>query len=101
MAALVERSCALVGRFAEGLTVAGFRVLNDVTLNQVVVDFGDPDRTDAVIAAVQKDGTCWCGPTTWQGHRAMRISLSCWATTANDVDLSVAAVIHCASQRRA
>jgi glutamate/tyrosine decarboxylase-like PLP-dependent enzyme len=101
VAALVERSCALAGRFAAGLTAAGFRVLNDVTLNQVVVDFGDPDRTDAVIAAVQEDGTCWCGPTTWQGHRAMRISLSCWATSENDVDLSVAAVVHCASQRSA
>ena len=76
-------------------------MLNDVTLNQVVVAFGDPDRTDAVIAAVQEDGTCWCGPTTWQGQRAMRISLSCWATSESDVDLSVAAVVHCAALRRA
>ncbi|MGE5287401.1 MAG: pyridoxal phosphate-dependent decarboxylase family protein [Micromonosporaceae bacterium] len=92
VAALVERSCELARRFAEGLRAAGHTVLNDVVLNQVVAAFGDAERTDAVIAAVQKEGTCWCGPTTWQGRRAMRISVSCWATTRDDVDRSVEAV---------
>jgi len=51
-------------------------VLNDVVLNQVVVAFGDARRTGVVIAAVQDDGTCWCGPTTWRGREALRISVS-------------------------
>jgi glutamate/tyrosine decarboxylase-like PLP-dependent enzyme len=106
VAGLVERSCEQARRFAEGLRAAGHTVLNDVVLNQVLVTFGDAtdatgatgatDATDAVIAAVQRDGTCWCGPTTWQGHRAMRISVSCWATTHADVDRSVEAVCRAA-----
>jgi len=92
VAGLVARSCALARRFAAGLRSAGCEVLNDVVLNQVLASFGTPDVTDAVIAAVQKDGTCWCGPTTWHGVRAMRISVSGWSTTESDVDRSIAAV---------
>lgn len=92
VADLVHRSCELAGRFAEGMRSAGFAVLNDVVLNQVLVAFGAPETTDEVIAAVQADGTCWCGPTTWKGVRAMRVSLSGWSTTEADVDRSVAAV---------
>ena len=92
VADLVGRSCELARRFAEGLRSAGFGVLNDVVLNQVLVSFGTAAMTEAVIAAVQADGTCWCGPTTWHGVRAMRISLSGWSTTDADVDRSVAAV---------
>ena len=92
VADLVSRSCALARKFADGLRSAGFAVLNDVVLNQVLVSFGAPDTTDAVIAAVQADGTCWCGPTTWHGVRAMRVSVSGWSTTEADVDRSVAAV---------
>jgi glutamate/tyrosine decarboxylase-like PLP-dependent enzyme len=96
VAALVEKSCRLARRFASAMEDAGFDVLNDVVLNQVLVSFGSADRTDEVIAAVQDDGTCWCGPTTWQGHRAMRVSVSGWSTTADDIDKSVAAVRACA-----
>jgi glutamate/tyrosine decarboxylase-like PLP-dependent enzyme len=96
IAALVDQSCRLARRFADGMRDAGFEVLNDVCLNQVLVSFGSADRTDEVIAAVQEDGTCWCGPTTWQGVRAMRISVSGWSTTEADVDRSVAAVCACA-----
>jgi aromatic-L-amino-acid decarboxylase len=92
VADLVNRSCALARRFADGLQSAGFAVLNDVVLNQVLVSFGPPEITDAVIAAVQADGTCWCGPTTWHGIRAMRVSVSGWSATDADVDRSVAAV---------
>jgi glutamate/tyrosine decarboxylase-like PLP-dependent enzyme len=92
VADLVDRSCELASRFAQGLRSAGFAVLNDVVLNQVLVSFGPPETTDAVIAAVQADGTCWCGPTTWKDVRAMRVSLSGWSTTETDVDRSVAAV---------
>jgi len=69
-------------------------VLNDVVLNQVLVDFGA--NTESIIAAVQNEGTCWCGPTTWQGRPAMRVSVSCWNTTEADIDRSVAAVLACA-----
>ena len=72
----------------------GVEVLNDVVLNQVLVRFDDDDgATDAVIAAVQADGTCWLGGTTWRGRRAMRISVSNWATTVSDVERSAAAIL--------
>ena len=92
VAELVARSCRLAARFAAGMRAAGFAVLNDVVLNQVLVSFGPAARTDAVIEAVQADGTCWCGPTTWHGIRAMRVSVSGWSTTEEDIDRSVAAV---------
>jgi glutamate/tyrosine decarboxylase-like PLP-dependent enzyme len=98
LAELVNRTCRLARRFAAGLAEAGHEVLNDVALNQVVVAFGDAPRTDAVIAAIQQDGTCWCGPTTWHGRRAMRVSVSGWNTTENDIDASVAAVRACAGR---
>jgi glutamate/tyrosine decarboxylase-like PLP-dependent enzyme len=97
VADLVGRTCRLARRFASGLREAGFGVLNDVVLNQVVIDFGDADRTTSVIAAVQDEGTCWCGPTTWRGRTAMRVSVSGWSTTADDIDRSVAAVVAASS----
>jgi glutamate/tyrosine decarboxylase-like PLP-dependent enzyme len=96
VAELVDRTCRLARRFADAMARAGHEVLNDVALNQVVVAFGDAPRTDAVIAAVQDDGTCWCGPTTWRGRKAMRVSVSGWNTTEDDIDKSVAAVRACA-----
>jgi glutamate/tyrosine decarboxylase-like PLP-dependent enzyme len=94
--ALIERSCRHARRFAEGLRFAGHRVLNDVALNQVLVSFGDTERTLRVIADIQKDGTCWCGATTWQGQTALRISVCSWATTEDDVERSLAAILRCA-----
>jgi glutamate/tyrosine decarboxylase-like PLP-dependent enzyme len=96
LAELVERTCRHAARFAEGLTAAGHRVLNEVVLNQVLVSFGDDARTREVIAAVQADGTCWCGGTVWQGQTAMRISVSSWATTEDDVEQSLAAMVRAA-----
>jgi glutamate/tyrosine decarboxylase-like PLP-dependent enzyme len=96
VAALVDQSCRLARGFAAGMRDAGFDVLNDVCLNQVLVSFGSAARTDEVIAAVQDEGTCWCGPTTWHGTRAMRVSVSGWSTTDADIDRSVAAVRACA-----
>jgi glutamate/tyrosine decarboxylase-like PLP-dependent enzyme len=92
VAELVARSCRQAARFAAGMRAAGFLVLNDVVLNQVLVSFGPAARTDAVIEAVQADGTCWCGPTTWRGVRAMRVSVSGWSTSDDDIDRSIAAV---------
>jgi glutamate/tyrosine decarboxylase-like PLP-dependent enzyme len=83
----------------------GVTILNDVVLNQVLVRFTPPgasdeesdDFTRRVIAAVQADGTCWLGGTTWHGMAAMRISVSNWSTTEADIDLSAAAIRRCAS----
>ena len=97
---LVERMCRHAERFAEGLAAAGYEILNDVVLNQVLVSFGEPEETERVIAAVQADGTCWCGGTVWQGRTAMRISVSSWATTDDDVERSLAAILPWLAQRR-
>jgi glutamate/tyrosine decarboxylase-like PLP-dependent enzyme len=97
VADLVERCCAHASRMARGLTAAGYDVLNDVTLNQVLVAFGDDDRTARVIAAVQAAGVCWCGGTRWQGREAMRISVSSYATTDADIDASLASILACAA----
>jgi glutamate/tyrosine decarboxylase-like PLP-dependent enzyme len=93
LAELVNRNCRQAGRIAAGLRNAGVEVLNEVVLNQVVVTFGDDERTRRVIARIQDTGTCWCGGTTWRGRAAMRISVSSWATTADDVERSIAAII--------
>jgi glutamate/tyrosine decarboxylase-like PLP-dependent enzyme len=90
---MIARNCRQAQRFAEGLRAAGFTVPNDVVLNQVLVKFGDPATTQRVVAALQKDGTGWAGGTVWQGHTAMRISVSSWATTDEDVEKSLAAMI--------
>jgi len=96
LADLVERNCRQAKRFAQAFSHAGFPVLNDVVLNQVLVSFGDAERTRQVIAAVQEDGTCWCGATVWQGRTAMRVSVISWATTDADVDRSIAAILRIA-----
>jgi hypothetical protein len=88
--------CTLARQFGDGLSAGGCEILNEVGLNQVLVAFGDDVTTNAVIAGVQKDGTCWCGGTVWQGRAAMRISVSSWATTPADVDQSVAAILRVA-----
>ncbi|MFQ5568449.1 MAG: pyridoxal phosphate-dependent decarboxylase family protein [Rhodothermales bacterium] len=90
---LIERTCRYAARFADGLRAAGYPVLNDVVLNQVLVSFGDTATTRRVIEGIQADGTCWCGGTVWQGRTAMRISVSSWATTEEDVERSLAAMI--------
>ena len=97
LADLIERNCRQAARFADGLRQAGYEVLNDVVLNQVLVSFGRDARTREVIQAVQRDGTCWCGGTRWHGRDAMRISVSNWSTTDADVDASLAAILRVAS----
>jgi glutamate/tyrosine decarboxylase-like PLP-dependent enzyme len=98
LADLVERCCRHARRFAEGLSNAGYTIHNEVVLNQVLVSFGDAAATRRVIAAIQAEGTCWCGVTEWQGHTAMRISVSSWATTEEDVELSLAAMLRVAAE---
>jgi glutamate/tyrosine decarboxylase-like PLP-dependent enzyme len=98
LAEMIERTCRHAARFAAGLRAAGYQVLNDVVLNQVMVSFGDAETTRRVIAAVQAEGTCWAGSTVWQGHTAMRISASSWATTEEDVERSLAAIVRVAGE---
>jgi glutamate/tyrosine decarboxylase-like PLP-dependent enzyme len=100
LAGLFERNCRQARRFAARLAGAGYEILNDVVLNQVLVSFGTPQATQRVIAAVQEDGTCWCGGTVWQGRTAMRISVCSWATTDADVELSIEAILRAARQAR-
>jgi glutamate/tyrosine decarboxylase-like PLP-dependent enzyme len=98
LAELIDRNCQQAKLFADRLSAAGFAVLNDVVLNQVLVSFGSDEETRRVIADIQNDGTCWCGGTQWHGRAAMRISVSSWATTHEDVERSAAAMIHIAKQ---
>ncbi len=97
VADLIERTCRHARRFAEGLEAAGYSILNDVVLNQVLVTFGDARTTERVIERIQADGTSWCGPTRWQGHTAMRISVSSWATEPSDVEKSLKAMLRVAA----
>ncbi len=98
---LIERNCQYATLFADGLRSAGYAILNDVELNQVLVSFGDPETTQRVIKGIQDDGTCWCGGTVWQGKTAMRISVSSWATTEADVARSLEAMLRVAAQQNA
>jgi glutamate/tyrosine decarboxylase-like PLP-dependent enzyme len=104
---MVERCCRLARRMAERLGAQErVEILNDVVLNQVLVRFHPPggaascEAIDAytreVIARVQAEGTCWLGGTVWHGLAAMRISVSHWATTEEDADHSVGAILGCA-----
>lgn len=97
LADIIERNCRLARRFAVALEQGGCEILNEVVLNQVLVSFGGSTRNRQVIERVQRDGTCWCGPTEWQGRTAMRISVSSWATREEDVDRSVAAILAAAA----
>ena len=98
MAEIVERTSSHARRFAAGLRSAGFEILNEVVLNQVLVSFGTPEKTLRTIGRLQEDGTCWCGSTVWRGRTAMRISVSSWATTRDDVERSLEAMVKAAAE---
>ncbi len=97
---MIERTCRHAQRFADGLRAAGAENLNHVVLNQVLVSFGDAETTNRVISEIQSDGTCFCGGTVWQGHTAMRISISSWATTEADVQRSLDAMLRIAGKHK-
>jgi glutamate/tyrosine decarboxylase-like PLP-dependent enzyme len=99
VAELVERCCDHARTFADLLGAEpGVEILNDVVLNQVLVRFADDDETTReVVRRVQADGTCWLGGTDWQGRAAMRISVSSFRTTAEDVERSAAAILAAAA----
>lgn len=96
VAEMVERCCELAQRFAAGLAAGGAVIVNDVVINQVLIEFPGLDA-DAIAAAVQEEGTCWLGGTTWRGRRLLRVSVSNYATTAHDIDQSVAAILRAAA----
>jgi len=98
LAEMIERSCQQAAYFADGLRRAGYAILNDVVLNQVLVSFGSDEVTRRVIAGIQSDGTCWCGGTVFRGRAAMRISVSSWATTRADCEHSLEAMLRIAAQ---
>jgi glutamate/tyrosine decarboxylase-like PLP-dependent enzyme len=101
---LVERCCAHATRIAATLSAhPSVQILNDVVLNQVLVRFSAPGRdadalTRDIIAGVQQDGTCWLGGTTWHGMAAMRIAISNWSTTPDDIDRSAEAILEVAER---
>jgi len=96
----VERCCALAQRAADRFRSAGYPIRNDVVLNQVLVSLeADGERTDRIIDAVQREGTCWLGATTWRGERLLRFSVSNHSTTADDIDRSVDAVVAAVKRR--
>jgi glutamate/tyrosine decarboxylase-like PLP-dependent enzyme len=96
LADLIERTCVYATRIADCMREAGFEVLNEVEINQVLVSFGDADRPRRVIARMQADGVLWAGGTEWHGRAAMRISVSSWATTDADIDRAIAALLDAA-----
>ncbi len=98
LAAMIERTCQFATRIADRVREVGYEVLNEVVLNQVLVSLGDVATTSRVISGIQNDGTCWCGGTRWHGRAAMRVSVSSWATTDDDVDRSVAAILRVAAE---
>jgi glutamate/tyrosine decarboxylase-like PLP-dependent enzyme len=89
---LIERTCRYARRMADDLQSAGYEILNEVVINQVLVSFGSPETTKAVISRVQEESICWCGGTEWQGKAAMRISISSWATDERDIEISLDAI---------
>jgi glutamate/tyrosine decarboxylase-like PLP-dependent enzyme len=93
LAELIDRNCDQAKWLAEELSAAGVKVLNDVVLNQVVVSFGNDERTRRVIAALQEARDCWCGGTRWHGQEAMRISVSGWATTDEDMRTTIRSIL--------
>lgn len=99
IAELVERCCDHATRFAELLgDQPDVEILNDVVLNQVLVRFADNDVvTRATVQRVQEDGTCWLSGTEWRGRAAMRISVSNWQTSADDVERSAGAILEAAA----
>jgi len=99
VAELIERNCAQARRMARRLAqVPGAEILNDVVLNQVLVRLpGGDDVNRAAVSAIQRDGTCWLGGTTWDGEFVLRLSFSNWTTTDDDVDRAAQSIVRAVS----
>jgi glutamate/tyrosine decarboxylase-like PLP-dependent enzyme len=102
VAEMVERFCRHARRFAAGLAeLDGVRVVNDVVFTQVCVSFGTDEATREVATRLLRDGTAWMTPSTWHGQAVLRISVSNWRTTEEDVDRTLAAVRRVLAEVRA
>jgi glutamate/tyrosine decarboxylase-like PLP-dependent enzyme len=97
---LVDGLCDRARQFAEQLDAEGFHILNDVVFNQVLVSCNTPEETNATLENIQKSGECWCGGAIWNGRPIIRISVCSWATTATDIDRSVAAFVKSREEAR-
>lgn len=95
--ALIDRCCIFADLFAQKLQQAGHEILNDVVLNQVLVTFGSKEKNLSVMQKLQDEGICWVGDTTWQNQHAIRISVSSWRTTEEDIIVSAEAMIRAAN----
>jgi glutamate/tyrosine decarboxylase-like PLP-dependent enzyme len=101
VADLVDRGCRLATRLADGVAnIPGARVANDVVLNQVLVHVGDAPFTTAVEELIQTDGTVWLGGTTWKGQRLLRVAVSNWSTSEDDIDQCVEAIARAVREAR-
>ena len=98
ISSLVQSACSYASRIGDDLRRGGLEVVNDVVLNQVLVRAADDELTSALIAAVQRDRTCWCGPSVWQGRVVMRLSVSSWRTSSDDAARSSEAILRCARE---
>lgn len=101
VADLIDGMCDRAAQFAGQLAAQGFRILNEVVFNQVLVAGETPSQTSETLASIQTSGVCWCGGTQWNGEPAIRISVSSWATTPDDVERSVQAFVDARSAARA
>jgi glutamate/tyrosine decarboxylase-like PLP-dependent enzyme len=90
---LIDGLCDRAAQFARQLQNEGFRILNDVVFNQVLVACDTPELTKATLEHIQKSGDCWCGGAVWFDEPVIRISVCSWATTTTDVDRSVAVFV--------
>ncbi len=97
---LVARCCAHARRFAKELQSAGYEILNEVVFNQVLVSFGDARVTERAVELIQQEGTCWVGTSVWQGNTVMRISVSNWQTSDEDVTRSIASMLNAAEKAK-
>lgn len=95
---LIDRTCNFAEKFADQLSKAGFKILNNVVINQVLVSFDTSEINEKIIKEIQEEGTCWVGGTKWNGKTVMRISVSSWATTDEDVQRSLEAIIRIANK---
>jgi glutamate/tyrosine decarboxylase-like PLP-dependent enzyme len=101
LAELIDRNCDQAKWLAEQLRAAGVEVLNDVVLNQLVVGFGSDENTQRAIAALQEARVIWAGGTRWHGRQALRISISAWATTQDDMAATLKAILEAAEATHA
>jgi len=100
VADMVQQAADAAAAIADRLRPAGFQILNEVVLNQVLARLDDAETTELLLDEIQRDGRIWCGPTQWGGSTAMRISVSSWKTTTDDAHAAADVVIECARRVR-